>query len=386
MSGCYALIVAAGRGRRFGADLPKQYAELGGAPLLRRTLAAFAGHPEIAGVVAVIHPDDADLFAAAAAGLELLAPVPGGAERQESVARGLAALTAHAPDRVLIHDGARPFVSPGLISRVIAALDHADGAVPVLAMTDTVKRLDGERIAGTVDRSALARAQTPQGFRFEAILAAHRALAGETLTDDAALAESAGLQVVAVDGDAGNVKITTPDDLAQAARRIGGGFGPEVRTGSGFDVHRFGPGDKVTLGGVEIPHDHGLVGHSDADAGLHAITDALLGAIAAGDIGDHFPPSDPQWRGAASRVFLEHAAALLAERGGRVVNVDLTLICERPKIGPHRAAMAASIAGILGIEPGRVGVKATTTEGLGFTGRGEGLAAQAVVTVALSGD
>lgn len=384
MSGCYALIVAAGRGRRFGAERPKQYAELAGVPVLRHALAAFAGHPEVAGVLAVIHPDDTGLYAAAAEGLDLLAAVPGGDERQQSVALGLDALTPFAPDRVLIHDGARPFASPALISRVIAALEGADGALPVLPVTDTLKRVEHGRVAATVDRASLARAQTPQGFRFEAIRAAHASHAGQAMTDDAALAEAAGLAVAAVDGDPGNVKITTQDDLDAAARELAG-LPPEYRTGSGFDVHRFGPGDHVTLCGVEIPHDRGLVGHSDADAGLHAITDALLGAIAAGDIGDHFPPSEPQWKGAPSRIFLAHAARLLAERGGKVVNVDLTLICERPKIGPHREAMAASVAEILGIEAARVGIKATTTERLGFTGRGEGLAAQAVVTVALSG-
>ncbi len=388
VAGTVALIVAAGRGTRFGGERPKQYLTLAGHPVLRYSLAAFAGHPEISAVRAVIHPDDRDSYDEAAQGLDLLDPVPGGASRQDSARLGLESLEAAAPDKVLIHDGARPFVPEALISRVVSTLEQAPGALPALPVTDTLKRGSEGLVGETVPRAGLWRAQTPQGFRYQAILEAHRAVAaagGADYTDDAAIAEQAGLAVQLVEGAGENLKVTTPEDLEQAARRLAG-RPEELRTGFGFDVHRFGPGDRVWLCGVAVPHDASLLGHSDADVGLHALTDALLGALAAGDIGDHFPPSDPRWAGAASDQFLAHAGGLVAARGGRIVNCDVTLICERPKVGPHRAAMVARVAAILGLEPERVSVKATTTEQLGFTGRREGIAAQATATVALPRD
>ncbi|MBX6320196.1 MAG: bifunctional 2-C-methyl-D-erythritol 4-phosphate cytidylyltransferase/2-C-methyl-D-erythritol 2,4-cyclodiphosphate synthase [Rhodospirillaceae bacterium] len=384
MTIAYALVVAAGRGQRLGGEVPKQYLPLAGVPVLRRSLDAFLGHPGIAGARVVFHPDDRDRYAAAVAGLDLPPPVAGGATRQQSVLNGLESLAEFGPDVVLIHDAARPLVSRDIIDRTLAALDRAPGAVGAVRGADTVKRDDGAgRVAATVDRAGLWRAQTPQAFRYGPILAAHRAAAGRDggATDDAAIAEAAGLPVAIVPGSEDNFKITTAEDLRRAERLLGAAW--EYRTGTGFDVHRFAAGDGVMLCGVRVPHDRGLEGHSDADAGLHAITDALLGAIAAEDIGTHFPPRDERWRGADSARFLAHAARLVAECGGRVVHVDVTLVCERPKIAPHRAAMVARIAEILGIDPGRVSVKATTTEGLGFAGRREGIAAQAAATVAL---
>ncbi|HET6519392.1 MAG TPA: bifunctional 2-C-methyl-D-erythritol 4-phosphate cytidylyltransferase/2-C-methyl-D-erythritol 2,4-cyclodiphosphate synthase [Geminicoccaceae bacterium] len=384
MGACVALIVAAGRGIRFGGACPKQYAALGGPPVLRRTIEAFHRHPAVSRVSVVIRPGDRPLYDEAAAGLDLPEPVAGGDTRQESVRLGLEALTASAPGTVLIHDGARPLASARLIARVCDALARHAAVLPALPVTDTLKRADadGRVVRGTVARAGLWRAQTPQGFRFEAILAAHRAAAeGPELTDDAAVAEAAGIEVALVEGEERNLKITTADDLARAALLLGAGLGP--RTGTGFDVHRFGPGDGVMLCGVRVPHGAGLVGHSDADVGLHALTDALLGALGAGDIGQHFPPSDPRWRGADSGLFLARARDLVAEAGGLIAHVDVTLVCERPKVGPHRAAMVARLAEILRLPSGRVSVKATTTEGLGFTGRGEGIAAQAVATCLL---
>jgi 2-C-methyl-D-erythritol 4-phosphate cytidylyltransferase/2-C-methyl-D-erythritol 2,4-cyclodiphosphate synthase len=291
-------------------------------------------------------------------------------------------LAVHRPEHVLIHDGARPFPDSGLIDRVIDGLSRAPAAIPCIPLRDTIKRVENGLIRETVDRAPLWRAQTPQGFHFEAILAAHRAADGRDLTDDAAVAEAAGLTPLLVAGWEDNLKVTTPQDLAAAERLIAARRG-DVRVGQGFDVHPFAPGDHVWMCGVRIPHDAGLEGHSDADAGLHALTDALLGAIAAGDIGTHFPPSDARWRGAASAQFLRHAVDLVRERGGGVTAVDVTIICERPRIGPHRAAMIERVATILGLALDRVSVKATTTERLGFTGRGEGIAAQAVATVRL---
>lgn len=388
MTTAVALIVAAGRGQRFGGEAPKQYQPLAGRPLIRHCLEVFAAHPLIAAVAAVIHPDDRDRYAAAAAGLELLPPAIGGATRQESVLNGLESLEALAPDRVLIHDAARPLVDSAIIDRALAALDRAPAAIAAVPLTDTVKRATGDddpMVAATVDRARLWRAQTPQAFRYADILAAHRSLAGAGLTDDAAVAEAAGLPVALVLGAEENLKVTTPADLSRAERLAAGG--PlEFRTGSGFDVHRFGPGNGVMLCGVAIPHDRGLEGHSDADVGLHALTDAILGALGAEDIGSHFPPGDPRWRNADSASFLAFAGERVAGRGGRIIHLDVTLICERPKIAPHRAAMIDRIAAILGLPVGRVSVKATTTEGLGFTGRGEGIAAQAVATVALPVD
>ncbi len=372
------LIVAAGKGERAGGGIPKQYAPLLGKPMLRRAVEAFAGCPG-AVVQAMIGPGQESWYAKAVAGLELRPPAIGGTTRQETVRRGLEALADAAPDFVLIHDAARPLVSRKLIDGVVAALEAgADAAVPLLPVADTLRKLeDGAWI--TVPRSGLMRAQTPQGFRYAKILKAHREYANEEFTDDMALAELAGLGIAAVPGEETNMKVTSADDFAVAEKLLGG----ETRTGSGTDVHRFVPGDHVWLCGVKIAHDHALEGHSDADAGLHALTDAILGAIGAGDIGQHFPPTDEKWRGAASSKFLDHAAELVRAKGGAIVHCDVTIVCERPKIGPHREAMRARIAEILGIDIGRVSVKATTTEGLGFTGRREGLAAEAIATVRL---
>jgi 2-C-methyl-D-erythritol 4-phosphate cytidylyltransferase/2-C-methyl-D-erythritol 2,4-cyclodiphosphate synthase len=382
MPSCIALVVAAGRGTRFGAALPKQYLPLAGKPVLRHSLEALATHPKIGRVRVVYNPDDAADYARASAGLDLLPPVAGGAARQDSVRLGLESLEPLAPEHVLIHDGARPFLDRGTIDRVVAALADAPAVVPALKLADTVKRAEDGRVLETVERVQLWRAQTPQGFRYREILAAHRAANGLDLPDDAAVAERAGLAVRLVAGSEDNVKVTTAEDLVRGERATAARLG-DVRTGQGFDVHAFGPGDHVWLCGVKVPHDRGLIGHSDADCGLHALTDAILGALGAGDIGVHFPPSDPQWRGAPSHRFLRHAADLVAQAGGGIAHVDVTLICERPKIGPHRAAMVARIAEILGVDPKRVSVKATTTERLGFTGRGEGMAAQAIATLRL---
>jgi 2-C-methyl-D-erythritol 4-phosphate cytidylyltransferase/2-C-methyl-D-erythritol 2,4-cyclodiphosphate synthase len=382
MPSIYALVVAAGRGSRFGGTLPKQYLPLGGASVLRHAVEALAAHPQLTGVLVAIRPEDRAPFDHAVCDLDVLPPVPGGATRQESVRRGLEALVAYGPDRVLIHDGARPFPDPAVIDRVIDGLDRAEAVIPCLPLRDTIKRAEDGTIRETIDRSGLWRAQTPQGFHFDAILAAHRAAAGRDLTDDAAVAEAAGLAPLLVQGSEDNLKITTPRDLADGERLLAWRQG-DIRIGQGFDVHPFAPGDRLWICGIEIPYEMSLNGHSDADVGLHALTDAVLGAIGAGDIGMHFPPSDPQWRGAASHQFLRHAAGLVRAQGGAVAAVDVTIICERPKIGPHRQAMVERIAAILGIPPGRVSVKATTTEKLGFTGRGEGIAAQAVATVRL---
>jgi 2-C-methyl-D-erythritol 4-phosphate cytidylyltransferase / 2-C-methyl-D-erythritol 2,4-cyclodiphosphate synthase len=382
MDSIYALVVAAGRGSRFGGSLPKQYQPLGGAMVLRHAVAALARHPRISDVLVAIRPEDRALFDRATEGLCVLQPVPGGATRQESVRLGLEALAANGPRCVLIHDGARPFPDSALIDRVIGGLDRAPAAIPGLALRDTIKLAENGAIRATVDRSGLWRAQTPQGFHFDAILAAHRAAAGHELTDDSAVAEAAGLTPLLVAGSEDNLKVTTAEDLA-AAERLIAARRSDVRVGQGFDTHAFGLGDRVMICGVEIPHASGLIGHSDADVGLHALTDAVLGAIGAGDIGMHFPPGDPQWREAASDQFLRHAADLVRARSGAIAAVDVTIICERPKVGPYRAAMVERVAAILGITPDRVSVKATTTDRLGFTGRGEGIAAQAVATIRL---
>jgi len=382
MSSVYALVVAAGQGSRFGAPLPKQYLPLGGANILRYAVAALAQHPRVANVLVAIRPEDRALFDRSVSGLAVLPPVAGGAARQDSVRLGLEALVAFRPHRVLIHDGARPFPDEQLVDRVLDGLDKAVAAIPCLPLRDTIKRVEGGTIRATIDRSALWRAQTPQGFHFDTILAAHRAAIGRELTDDAAVAETAGLVPLIVDGSEANLKVTTAEDLAAAERLLAARQG-DVRVGQGFDVHPFARGDHLWICGVRIPHGMSLAGHSDADVGLHALTDAVLGAIGAGDIGMHFPPSDPRWRGAVSDQFLCHAADLVRARGGAVAAVDVTVICERPKIAPYRAAMVERIAAILGITPDRVSVKATTTEKLGFTGRAEGIAAQAVATVRL---
>jgi 2-C-methyl-D-erythritol 4-phosphate cytidylyltransferase/2-C-methyl-D-erythritol 2,4-cyclodiphosphate synthase len=373
------LIVAAGSGSRAGGNMPKQYQKLGGVPMLRRSIQAFAGIPGIDFTQIVVGPEHEPQFRAATEGLKLLTPVAGGDTRSHSVFHGLHALAVHKPDLVLIHDAARPLVSRALIERVIAALENgADGAIPLLPVADTLKT-ESEGHLKTVPRDGLLRAQTPQGFRFAAIFAAHQKFARKDVTDDMAMAELAGLKIVSVPGEEGNLKITTQNDMEFAERLLAGGA--EFRTGMGLDAHRFVAGDHVWLCGVKIAHDKGLEGHSDADAGLHALTDAILGAIGAGDIGQHFPPSDPKWRGANSAQFLEHAARLMREAGGTLTHCDVTLICERPKISPHREAMRVRVADILGLDVSRVSLKATTTEGMGFTGRGEGLAAQAVATI-----
>lgn len=386
-----ALIVAAGRGARAAAETlqPKQYCRIGSEPMLTHTLCAFAAHSGLGDIVVVIHPDDRVLYEEAVGPVadRLLAPVLGGARRQDSVRAGLEALAERSPDLVLIHDAARPFVDGALISRVTASLQGHACALPCLPVTDTLKREECGRVTGTVSREGLWRAQTPQGFHFDAILAAHRAAAQDPtldFTDDAAVAEWFGLDVALVEGAEHNRKLTTAEDLtiADEMMRRGSGAGT-IRVASGYDVHALGPGNEVILCGVRIPHSKKLIGHSDADVGLHALTDALLGTIADGDIGTHFPPSDDRWRGAGSEIFLKAAAEKIAARGGSIVHVDVTLLCEAPRIGPYRDAMRGTMAEILGIESAQVSVKATTNEGLGFVGRGEGIAAMATATVRL---
>ena len=381
-----ALIVAAGRGSRFGAELPKQYLPLGGKALLRYALEVFAKHPKVGILRVVIHPDDRALYDEATQGLDLAEPVAGGANRQDSVLNGLRSLAEDAPRAVMIHDGARPFIDAALIDALDLALQEAPGAIAAQPLVDSLKRGEAERILDGVPREGLWRAQTPQAFHFQDILAAHEAAIGAEHTDDAAVAAAAGLEVRLVPGSAENIKVTTSDDLQLAERWQAARSGlaaEETRVGQGFDVHRFGPGNQVTLCGVSIPHGQSLMGHSDADVGLHAATDAILGALAAGDIGSHFPPSEARWAGADSAVFIQHAAELLRAAGGRLSLLDVTLICEAPKVGPHRAAMRERLAALLEVSPERISVKATTTERLGFTGRGEGIAAQAMATIAL---
>ena len=384
-----AVIVAAGRGARAGAGGPKQYRSLAGRAVIARTVEAFLNHPDIDAVRVIIHRDDRAEYNAALGELakhrKLLEPVTGGAERQDSVRLGLESFADERPHRVLIHDAARPFIDYKTITRVINALDKSDGAIAALPVHDTIKREGADkRIAATVPREALWRAQTPQGFHFDKILAAHRAAEGKALTDDAAVAEAAGLSVTLVPGSPDNMKITQAEDFGMAETLLGRkATHMEYRTGHGFDVHAFEEGKAVIICGVEIPHTHKLKGHSDADVGMHALTDAILGAIGEGDIGDHFPPSDPKWKGAPSHVFLEKARDLVAAHNGSITHCDVTLICEAPKIGPHRDRMRAALALILDIEERRISVKATTTEELGFTGRREGIAAMATATVAL---
>ncbi len=382
-----AIIVAGGRGHRAGQGKPKQYRLLEGEPLVRRTLRAFHDHPAIERIVPVIHRDDADDFAAAARGIgaKCASPVLGGATRQDSVRAGLEALHVNAPDIVLVHDAVRPLFSQALLTRAIDTAKNAAAAVPVLPVTDTVKRVDAAGVvAETLNRSELRLTQTPQVFSYAKLVDAHRRAAEKGLhdfSDDASLAEWAGIPVATFTGETGNVKFTTAEDFLRASPPAGTLY--EFRNGTGFDVHAFGPGDHVTLGGVKIPHSQALTGHSDADVLLHALTDAVLGAIGEADIGAHFPPSDERWRGASSDRFLQHAIALMRERGGSLVNLDGTLLCEAPKVGPHRDAIRQSIAAIAGIDVSRVAVKATTMEKLGFIGRGEGIAAMASATVRL---
>lgn len=384
-----ALIVAAGRGSRAGGDVPKQYAVIGGAPVLWHTIRAFSLTDQISDVQVVIHPADEAAYRVClpVGETRLWPPVPGGASRQASVLAGLEAIAGVAPDYVLIHDAARPFVGATTIRNVLSALKKHSGAIAAVPLADTMKRSDGAGIImATVDRANLWRAQTPQGFRFKDILKAHRAAAAaghHDFTDDAAIAEWAGLDVALIEDSVANVKLTTAEDIAAADRRLRPSMDHDTRTGTGFDVHKFCAGDHVWLGGVKIAHTHALEGHSDADVVLHALTDAILGAIGEADIGQHFPPSDPKWKGAPSRIFLEHAAMLAREAGFVISNVDATVLAEAPKIGPHAQAMKKVIAEALGITAERVGIKATTMEGLGFIGRREGLAAQAVATVHL---
>ena len=367
-----AIIVAAGRGTRAGGDLPKQWQMLNGQPVLAHTLAAFAGLPR----VLVIHPDDRARAEAIAGDAQI---VEGGATRDASVMNALLALEGRGVAHVLIHDGARPLVSAAVINRVRGALDTSPAAAPALAVTDALWTGTQGLVSGTRDRTGLYRAQTPQGFHYDAILAAHRAHPGGA-ADDVEVARAAGLAVTIVEGDENNLKLTFPGDFDRAAA-IMKGRGMDLRLGNGFDVHAFCEGDHVWLCGVKVPHGKGLLGHSDADVGMHALTDAIYGALAMGDIGRHFPPSDPQWKGAASHIFLRHAAELARSHGYAIANCDVTLICERPKIGPHAEAMRAALAEIMGVEIGRVSVKATTSEQLGFTGREEGIAA--IATAAL---
>lgn len=384
-----AIIVAGGSGLRAGGELPKQYQHVGGRAIIAHTLAAFCAHPEIDLVQPVIGSGHEALFSEASAGLDCLAPATGGATRQASVYAGLEALAALKPDRVLIHDAARPFVSATIISDTLAALGDADGAIPVLSVVDTIKRTEGPRVMETVDRAQLRAAQTPQGFRYDEICKAHAAAAQESaheFTDDASIGEWAGLNIAMVDGAPENRKLTTQNDIEEAQARFMTDSSPsltDIRVGQGYDVHAFEDGNAVILCGVEIPHNKKLKGHSDADVGMHALTDAILGALSEGDIGKHFPPSDPQWKGAASDIFLKAAAEMVTARGGKIAHGDVTLICEEPKIGPHVDAMRKALAEIIGIGADRISVKATTSERLGFTGRGEGIAALASATVRL---
>jgi 2-C-methyl-D-erythritol 4-phosphate cytidylyltransferase/2-C-methyl-D-erythritol 2,4-cyclodiphosphate synthase len=371
-----AILVAAGSGSRFGAQTPKQYMSLLGKPVIRHAAAALAEHAEILQPVG-----DADAIEAALTGIRHLPSVPGGATRQESVRAGLEALAVHAPDIVLVHDAARPLIPPGTVPALLAALERAPGAIPAAPVADTLKRVADGVITATVPRVGLFRAQTPQAFRFTTLLAAHRTETGEPATDDASLLEAMGEQVVIVPGSEDNIKLTYAEDLPRLERAMTAYLVPRV--GTGFDVHVLEAGRKLVLCGVAVPHDKGLAGHSDADVGIHALCDAIYGALAEGDIGRHFPPSEANWKDADSARFLAHAAERIAARRGLLANADVTLICERPKIAPHAAAMVARLAAILAVDPSRISVKATTTEKLGFTGRGEGIAAQAVATVLL---
>jgi 2-C-methyl-D-erythritol 4-phosphate cytidylyltransferase / 2-C-methyl-D-erythritol 2,4-cyclodiphosphate synthase len=382
-----AVIVAAGRGERAGADVPKQYRPIGGEPMIRATLRAFLVHPRIDFVQPVINPNDRDTYHHAIAGLEdLLPPVAGGVTRQASVRAGLEALASRRPGLVLIHDAARPFVSGALIDRAISAGRTCGAAVPGIALADTVKSIDESAIVTeTLDRSRLRTVQTPQAFTFNLILEAHRravAAQRESFTDDAALAEWAGQRVSVFEGEADNLKVTTSDDFARAEMTRLAALS-DVRTGNGFDVHAFAEGDHLMLAGIRITHSRGVTGHSDADVALHALVDAILGALAEGDIGAHFPPSDPQWKGAASDRFLAFACERVRKRGGAIAHLDVTVVCETPRISPHRDAMRARIADIANVAIDRVAVKATTSEKLGFAGRGEGIFAMATATIRL---
>jgi 2-C-methyl-D-erythritol 4-phosphate cytidylyltransferase/2-C-methyl-D-erythritol 2,4-cyclodiphosphate synthase len=364
-----AIIVAAGRGTRAGGEIPKQWQRLGAKTIAAHAMQPFADHPDIQTLVLVLHPDDlnSELWQDTPPAIR----VAGGATRKESVMAGLAAAPA-GTTRVLIHDAARPLVTATVITRVLTALDRHQGAAPAVPVTDTLWHGADDQVTGVQDRSGLYRAQTPQGFHLAPLLAAHQTIRDDA-TDDVGVARAAGMDVVIVAGDDANMKVTGPGDFALAAKVMGQKM--DIRCGNGYDVHRFGPGDHVWLCGVKVPHGRGLQGHSDADVGMHAVTDAIYGALGMGDIGQHFPPSDPQWKGAESHIFLRHAVALAAKHGYRIGNVDCTIVCEYPKIGPHQPAMKAALAAIIGIDAGRISVKATTSERLGFTGREEGIAA-----------
>jgi 2-C-methyl-D-erythritol 4-phosphate cytidylyltransferase/2-C-methyl-D-erythritol 2,4-cyclodiphosphate synthase len=373
-----ALLMAAGTGSRLGAGQPKQFLTLAGKPVLRHAAERLAG-----GVDLLLPVGPAEPIAAALVGLPHLPPVPGGATRQESVRRGLEALAAHRPAVVLVHDGCRPFFPSGTIPALLAALADCDGAIPAVPVAETLKQVQPDgRIGATVPRAGLYRAQTPQAFRFDLLLGLHLT-APEGATDDAAILEAAGHPVALVPGSEDNIKLTYAEDLVRLDRILSPALAPRV--GTGFDVHVLEAGRRLMLCGVEVPHEAGLAGHSDADVGIHALCDAIYGALAEGDIGRHFPPSEAAWKNADSARFLTHAAGRIAARGGVLANADVTLICERPKIAPHAARMAARLADLLGVAAERVSVKATTTERLGFTGRMEGIAAQAVATVLLPG-
>jgi 2-C-methyl-D-erythritol 4-phosphate cytidylyltransferase/2-C-methyl-D-erythritol 2,4-cyclodiphosphate synthase len=384
-----AIIVAAGRGLRAGSGGPKQYRSIGGRTVISRAMEPFCRHPEIFAVQPVVNPDDAAMFNQAVSDMRYQPPANGGATRQASVRAGLEALASQSPDIVLIHDAARPFVTAAVISRAIDAAGSTGAAVPAILVTDTIKLIGHSgHVEATPERARLRIAQTPQSFRYDVILDAHRRAAREgrdDFTDDAALAEWAGLTVATFEGDPANMKLTTPEDFVREEARLGAALG-DVRTASGYDVHAFGDGDHVMICGVRVPHTRGFLAHSDGDVGLHALVDAILGALADGDIGSHFPPSDPQWKGAASHQFLKYAVDRVTARGGRIAHLDVTLICERPKVGPLRDTMRARIAEITGLNLSRVAVKATTSERLGFTGREEGIAAMASATIRLPWD
>jgi 2-C-methyl-D-erythritol 4-phosphate cytidylyltransferase/2-C-methyl-D-erythritol 2,4-cyclodiphosphate synthase len=370
-----ALIVAAGSGQRLGGALPKQYRSIGGKPMLRHAVEALIGHPRVDVVRVVIGEGQEEHAKAALDGLDVGEPILGGATRSDSVRNGLKVL---GDGIVLVHDAARPFCPPSVIDRLLDALDSHDGAVPALPIADTLA-MGGQLLSGIVDRDRMLRVQTPQAFHVEDLTYAFSEVTMHAPTDESSVMVEAGLKVATVEGDAMLDKLTTPADWDRAEAMLAARL--VARTGMGFDVHAFAGNGPLTMGGIAIPHDRGLAGHSDADVVLHAITDAILGAAALGDIGDHFPPSDPQWKGAASDQFLAHAAQLVRDRGGLIDHVDVTVICEVPRIGPHRAAMAERVAEILAIPASSVSIKATTTERLGFTGRGEGIAAQALATI-----
>ena len=377
-----AIIVAAGRGHRLGGEIPKQYLDVGGMPILRRSVNVFLENPTIDHIQVIIHPDDLELYNSAVGDLDLPPPVHGGETRQQSVLKGLEAISDLMAEYVYIHDAARPFLKQSTLNKLISEVEEHGAAIPALSVTDTIKYMAADSIQNTIDRSFLYRAQTPQAFRYKAIYMAHRRHENNDLTDDSAIAEQSGLKVRIIPGREDNFKITTEDDLKKAHIMTQSSY-TDVRIGYGLDVHAFEACDHVILGGVKIPHGKKLKGHSDADVAMHAITDALLGAMALGDIGEHFPPSDKKWKDASSDIFLKHAVKLIDDADGVIANIDLTIICEEPKIGPHRDKIRDKLSEIIDLDMGRISVKATTTEKLGFTGNGEGIMAQAVATIRL---